>query len=87
MPKLPHKHAHYPDKALGKSVCRCGDAVAFPPRPVKPPPTKRAAVYEKVTWEGVRMELKPFLGDDTLPAVTAVIDYLLRRGVDVAPPF
>lgn len=87
MPKLPHKCAHYPEKGTGYSVCRCGDKVKIPPKPVKPPPTERAPVWKPVTWDGVRMAVKPFVGDDSLDATEAVIKYLLSCGVNVAPPF
>lgn len=87
MPKLPHKCAHYPDKDKVWSVCRCGDRVPVPPAPVKPPPTKRAPVWKEVSWEGIRMAVKPFAADNAHDVTTAVVEYLLSRGVDVKAPF
>ena len=87
MPKLPHYHTHYPEKGTGNSVCRCGHSVTTPTAPVRPPPTKRAPVWQEVTWEGVRMAVQVHAGEATPAVVSAVMDYLLARGVNVAPPF
>jgi hypothetical protein len=90
MPKLPHHHAHYPDKKAGVSKCRCGDTVLLPMEPVKPPPTEKAGISKPITWEGIRQAVAPLTktGEYSDVAVTEnVVRYLLSRGVDVAPPF
>lgn len=87
MPKLPHHHAHWPDKAKEWSVCSCGDRVPYPSTLVLPPPTKRAALGSPVTWEGLRKAVKPFAADSATDITEAVVRYLLDRGVEIAPPF
>lgn len=87
MPKIPHKHAHWPDKAKEWSVCACGDRVPYPTALVLPPPTERAPGEKPITWEGVRKAVKPFAADRQVDLTDAVVRYLLSCGVEVQPPF
>lgn len=87
MPRLPHHHAHWPDKAKEWSVCSCGDRVPYPSTIVMPPPTERAPIGSPVTWEGLRRAVREVEPRASVDITEAVVRYLLKRGVEVGPPF